>query len=85
MSQIILGIKVDSRHEDAPNVQRLLTEYGCFIKTRLGLHTASDDRKLCNDDGLILLEFILNAEKEAGELEAKLESLGGVHIRKMVF
>jgi hypothetical protein len=51
----------------------------------LGLHTASDDRKLCNDDGLILLEFILNAEKEAGELEAKLENLGGVHIRKMVF
>jgi len=85
MSRIILGIKVDSRHEDAPNVQKLLTAYGCFIKTRLGLHNASDDRTLCSEDGLIILEFIMNADKEAKELEEKLEKLGGVHVRKMVF
>jgi len=85
MSRIILGIKVDSRNEDAPSVQKLLTEYGCFIKTRLGLHNASDDRTMCSEDGLILLEFIMNADKEAKELEEKLEKLGGVHVRKMIF
>ncbi|MDN5299073.1 MAG: hypothetical protein PWP51_1626 [Clostridiales bacterium] len=85
MSRIILGIKVDSRREDATSVQTLLTEYGCFIKTRLGLHNASDERTMCSEDGLILLEFILNADQEALELEQKLEALGSVHVRKMVF
>lgn len=85
MSRIILGIKVDSRRDDATSVQTLLTEYGCFIKTRLGLHNASDERTMCSEDGLILLEFILNADKEALELEQKLEALGSVHVRKMVF
>ncbi|MBS7527684.1 hypothetical protein KHM83_13440 [Fusibacter paucivorans] len=85
MSRIILGIKVDSRRDDATSVQALLTEYGCFIKTRLGLHNASDERTMCSEDGLILLEFILNADQEALELEQKLEALGSVHVRKMVF
>lgn len=85
MSKIIMGIKVDHRHEDAPQVQQFLTDYGCYIKTRLGLHKATDNREVCSEDGLILLEFIMDAENEVSELEGKLESLGGVHVRKMVF
>ncbi len=53
MSRIIMGVKVDHRHEDAPKVQQLLTDNGCFIKTRLGLHKATDDRNICSEDGLI--------------------------------
>ncbi len=85
MAKIILGVKVDHRHEDAPQVQQLLTEYGCYIKTRLGLHKATDDRTTCNEDGLILLEFIMDAEKEVAELEEKLGVLSSTHVEKMVF
>lgn len=85
MAKIIMGLKVDHRHEDATKVQQILTDYGCFIRTRLGLHKATDSRDVCNEDGLILIEFIMDAEKEVAELEEKLSVLGGVHVGKMVF
>lgn len=34
----MLLIKIDSRTKNAQVVQSLLTEYGCNIKVRLGLH-----------------------------------------------
>jgi hypothetical protein len=34
----ILGIHVDDRIKRASDVQQLLTDYGCNIKTRIGLH-----------------------------------------------
>ena len=85
MAKIIMGLKIDHRHEDASKIQKVLTDNGCIIKTRLGLHKATDDRSVCNEDGLILLEFILDAEKEVAEMEAQLAQLGGVHVEKMVF
>lgn len=85
MSKIIMGIKVEKRHAEANHVQTLLTDYGCFIKTRLGLHKATDNREVCSEDGLILLEFINDCDKEAEELEGKLETLEGIHVRKMIF
>ncbi len=30
----IVGIHVQDRHGDVPNIQGILTEYGCSIKTR---------------------------------------------------
>lgn len=85
MSKVIMGLKVDKRHDDASKVQQLLTDNGCVIKTRLGLHQATADRTVCNEDGLILLEFVSGAEKEIEALENNLNKLGGVHIQKMVF
>ncbi len=83
MSKVIMGIKLEHRHVEANQVQSLLTEYGCFIKTRLGLHKAAGDA--CSEDGLILVEFIEDCEKDVIELEGKLEVLEGVHVRKMIF
>lgn len=85
MSKVIMGIKVGHRHAEATAVQNALTDYGCFIKTRLGLHTATDDRSVCNEDGLILLELINDCSTEAKELEAKLAGLEGVEVRTMEF
>lgn len=85
MAKIIMGLKIDHRHEDATKVQKLLTDNGCYIKTRLGLHKATDDRSVCNEDGLILLEFIMDAEEEVAAMEKALAMLGGVHVEKMVF
>ena len=65
-----------------PPVQKLLTEYGCNIKTRLGLHHV--DEKGCSVRGLILLEMF-GDPAVYGELKAKLAALDGVEVQEMVF
>lgn len=83
MSKVIMGIQLQQRHETATKVQELLTEYGCFIKTRLGVHHASADS--CSELGLIILEFTDEADKEAYQLEAELTEINGVVVKKMAF
>jgi hypothetical protein len=63
-------------------VQRLLTEYGCSIRTRLGLHEA--DQGFCSPNGLLVLEMT-DDEKTADALAAKLNAVEGVEVKKMVF
>ncbi|MFZ3130595.1 MAG: hypothetical protein WA125_05690 [Desulfosporosinus sp.] len=69
---------MDQRHETAIEVQNLLTQYGCFIGTRVGLHQTSTD--FCSEQGLIILEFINDAEKEAQELEKALSTVNNVKL-----
>jgi hypothetical protein len=85
MPKIIMGIQVMHRNEDAVQVQKLLTEYGCFIKTRLGLHNATDDRTFCSDAGLIIIEFITDADNEVREVINKFTKLGSIIVRTMEF
>lgn len=85
MSKIIMGIEVENRRETATEVQKLLTDFGCFIKTRLGLHEASDNREMCSEKGLIILEFIKDTQKEAIQLEESLKKIHGVVVKKMEF
>ncbi|MCT4620058.1 MAG: hypothetical protein N4A62_11790 [Marinisporobacter sp.] len=80
-----MGIQLEKRNDNATEVQKVLTAYGCFIKTRVGLHNASDHGKICSEKGLILLEFIMDAEKEVEEIQRKLENIEGVIVRKMEF
>lgn len=42
----IIGIKLENRKEATILVQNALTEYGCYIKIRLGLHDIGND--LCS-------------------------------------
>ena len=77
---IIMGVSVDNRNDCAIEVQKLLTEYGCYIKTRLGLHEAEME---CSPKGIVLLIFASHAAKEADELEAKLKALTCVSVNKM--
>ena len=37
---LILGVHITNRVKHVPEVQKVLTEFGCSIKTRLGLHEA---------------------------------------------
>ncbi len=83
MSKVIMGFVLHNRMKTASNVQELLTEYGCDINTRLGLHVASSDT--CSPQGLILLEFIDNAENKADEFEKKLKEIADVDVQRMVF
>ena len=68
----IIGLRVDHRHANALNLQKTLTEYGCNIKLRVGLHETSE--KYCSDDGVIMLQVC----GEKSELEAMVAALNAV-------
>jgi hypothetical protein len=68
----IIGIRMDNRTSNALNFQKTLTENGCKIKARLGLHETSED--LCANDGIIVLQPC--GEKE--EVERLLKDLNAL-------
>lgn len=72
----IMLIKLSPRNEIAPQVQKLLTEYGCIIKTRLGIHEATVDN--CSRSGLIILDLLNENKDEINSLKEKLNELEGV-------
>lgn len=41
-SSVIMAVIIDQRNNTAPQVQEVLTKYGCLISTRLGLHQVRD-------------------------------------------
>lgn len=71
----IIGLMVDQRSDSAVNVQKILTGWGCIIKTRLGLHDGILDT--CTQSGLIILE-VIGEEAQKLELVRKLNLLKGV-------
>jgi len=79
---LIFGVHVTNRANQVPDVQKLLTEYGCNIKTRLGLHRV--DEQVCSPRGLILLEMFGDPAL-CGQLKAKLSKLEGVEVQEMLF
>jgi hypothetical protein len=78
----ILGVHVTDRVKRAGDVQALFSEYGCNIRTRLGLHQV--DEGYCSPDGLILLELFGN-ERACDALRDKLGAIVGVEVKEMVF
>ena len=38
--RLIFGVHLTNRMTEAPRVQQLFTDYGCNIRTRLGIHDA---------------------------------------------
>ncbi len=79
---IVIGVHITDRVHHAREVQDLLTEYGCSIKTRIGLHAVSES--FCSPNGLVLLE-LAGDEKPIFELIEKLEAVEGVDVQKMIF
>jgi len=79
---IILGIHVSDRLKNAVDVQRVFTEYGCNIKTRIGLHDV--DATVCSPSGVVLIEFF-GSDDEASAMMTKLNEVEGVFVQKMLF
>jgi hypothetical protein len=63
------------RKKEAVTVQKILTEWGCLIKTRLGLHDGVLDD--CTESGTIFIELVGEKAKH-DELARKLNLLSGV-------
>ena len=68
--------------EKIPDVQKILTEYGCNIKTRLGLHEVTESH--CSTVGLLILETY-GDEADILQMESKLRNIKGLTVEKMVF
>lgn len=81
MFTVILGVKTDSRSDTASRIQKVLTKFGCFIRTRLGLHSPKTIE--CTEYGLLLIE-ITNKEKSV-DIEQMLLEIDGVEIQRMEF
>jgi hypothetical protein len=79
---VILGIHVTDRLQHAGEVQKVFTEYGCNIKTRLGLHEVADN--YCAGEGVVLLEIIGGSEIRKSMVD-KLQRIQGIDVKEMVF
>lgn len=75
MKKQILLILIGSRKESAVTVQKVLTAWGCMIKTRLGIHDGVLDE--CTDSGLLILE-VVGDKKKLKEMARKLNLIKGV-------
>ncbi len=69
-------ILVDNRKDNALKVQNILSQWGCLIKTRLGVHPGTLEN--CTDNGLIFLELVGEKDKHQ-ELVRKLNLIKGVN------
>ncbi len=72
----IMVIRVNQRVPNAEKIQKVLSAYGCGIRTRLGLHEAGMGDS-CANDGLILLHLAAGAADFAA-FEAELNQIDGV-------
>ncbi len=55
MTKHVMLILIGSREEAVEKVQKVLTAWGCYVRTRLGLHGNIDDK--CSHRGLMFLEL----------------------------
>lgn len=73
----ILIIKTSNRRGNVPSLQKVLTEFGCLVKTRLGLHEAGN---VCSDEGLIILHLV-DDEAEVKRFEEALGELDHIKFK----
>jgi hypothetical protein len=81
-SKTILIIEMDKRRATARDAQDIMTEHGCIIKTRLGIHDGVLTQ--CSDSGIIILELV-GLKKEVRDFEKKLKMLPGVKTKAVYF
>ena len=78
MKRDFLLASVSKRRAEAAVVQQVLTDNGCVIRTRLGLHDAGSDR--CSDNGVIFLELVGTAAAKK-KLIKQLSDVKGVTVK----
>lgn len=76
----ILGILVERNPEVIVSVQKLLTAYGCVIRTRLGVNEIFFGKPA----GLIILE-LTGDKSQMDLLEKDLMNIKQIHVRRMIF
>lgn len=77
---VILGIKLPNKEENAVELQKILTEFNCIIKMRIGINNSSI---FCSSNGIILLQ-IENKESALNVEKAVLE-IDNIELQRMIF
>jgi hypothetical protein len=72
----IIGISIDNRTNDSIKLQEILTQYGCLIRTRIGLHDMGEYK--CLNYGIVLIEVV----DKVNEIYDKLAKYWKVQIMK---
>ena len=79
---IIVGVHITNRMVNAVEVQKVFTEYGCNIKTRIGLHDVGET--VYGPSGVALIEFFGSLD-EAEEMKKRLCAIDGIQVQSIVF
>jgi hypothetical protein len=77
-----MAVHITDRVHHVDAVQHLFTEFGCSIKTRLGLHEAGHG--FCSPNGIVILEMTGPGEPIT-QLKEKLNDLEGVEAKTITF
>jgi predicted mannosyl-3-phosphoglycerate phosphatase (HAD superfamily) len=78
----ILGILIQDRIKEAGKTQKLLSENGHLIRSRLGFHEVSEN--VCSRVGMIIIQLTGSVD-EWNKLEAQLNEIGGIEVKHMKF
>jgi hypothetical protein len=81
-SHKILAVHITDRMKDAAAVQKVFTEFGCNIRTRVGLHDVAGD--VCAPGGVVILELV-GPTTITGEVAGRLSAIAGVEVQKVEF
>ena len=76
----LMGILISKRNACAKTVQDILTQHGCIIRVRLGLHDGVGDA--CTEEGLVILQ-LSGAMEEIQALQDALNTIPGVTAEKL--
>lgn len=77
---IIIGVKLSDKIMNAVEFQRILTEFNCVIKMRIGINSTS---LFCSKTGIILLQ--IEDKEKAEELEKALFEISEIELQRMCF
>ena len=75
MEKTVLLVLISDRKEGAISIQKILTDWGCLVKTRLGIHDGVLDN--CTNSGLLILDIVGDKTKNE-EMTRKLNLVKGV-------
>lgn len=76
----IMVVKISGRRERSPQVQEVLSGFGCSIKMRLGLH---ETESVCSDEGILVLQ-LTGDKREMLKLEAALNAMENVKAKMVM-
>jgi hypothetical protein len=82
VKHVIFGVHVTDRMKNAGELQKAFSEFGCQIKTRLGLHETTAGA--CSPNGLVILEMV-GDDAILDRAAARFAAIEGVDVQRMVF
>lgn len=76
--QNIIAMTLKGRSDNAVKVQHVLTDNGCQIKARIGLHDGTGNS--CSNEGLIVLQ-VCGTDEDIRSLTEGLNAVDGVNAK----